>query len=241
MPAAADAMGALIDLAERLIQLETDLGDVYFGYTRGNEVLDQAKTERSDLWSQIQQLGCEAVSTADRENRPIVERRVSDLVEACRQLQIAGHNQTIWKRLHGNEAQQKEADYVRGIMAVSNKVQEAIARLRLLMDVVRGAVLDAMDTTGQSAASEPPASGPPSEHTNRQPAVELTAEERCIQIYLRDPNQSLRQIARQAGCDASIPVRSEKLKRLRAANAGTIPKGSKTKAGDLEVEEEFER
>jgi hypothetical protein len=66
----------------------------------------------------------------------------------------------------------------------------------------------------------------------------LTAEERCIQIYLRDPNQSLRKIARLARCDPSIPSRSDKLRRLREAHAGKLPRGRKTKEGDLEAEDE---
>jgi hypothetical protein len=65
----------------------------------------------------------------------------------------------------------------------------------------------------------------------------LTAEERCIAIFLRDPNKSNRQIAKEAGCSPSILSRP-KLKALRQMHAGQLRKGEKTKAGDVEAEDE---
>jgi hypothetical protein len=70
------------------------------------------------------------------------------------------------------------------------------------------------------------------------PAAELTAAERAIAIYLRDPTLSVSKVAEQAGCDRSLLYRDERFKRLRAAHQGTLPKGSKSKEGDLEAVEE---
>lgn len=63
------------------------------------------------------------------------------------------------------------------------------------------------------------------------PREELTAVERAIQIYLRDPNQSLRTVAQQAGCNVSLLSRDDRIKRLREAHAGTVPRGSKSEDG----------
>jgi hypothetical protein len=68
--------------------------------------------------------------------------------------------------------------------------------------------------------------------------VELTAAERAMVVYLRDPNQSIREIAHQVGCDPSLLYRDERLKRLREAHKGKVPKGTKSKEGDLEAEAE---
>jgi hypothetical protein len=90
-----------------------------------------------------------------------------------------------------------------------------------------------------TAADTPPAAG----KRRRLPAAgagRVTAEDLCVEFFLRDPNQSLREIARQAGCDPSIPARSERLKRLRQTYAGRLPRGSKSKDGSLEAEEEEE-
>jgi hypothetical protein len=80
--------------------------------------------------------------------------------------------------------------------------------------------------TGQGAGQDQP----------REPPVRLTAVERAIQIYLRDPNQSVRAVAREAGCDPSLLYRDERFRRLRKAHAGTLPRGSKAKDGSLEAE-----
>jgi hypothetical protein len=69
-------------------------------------------------------------------------------------------------------------------------------------------------------------------------AVRLTAVERAMQIFLRDPNQSIRGIARQVGCDPALLFRDERFTRLREAYKGKVPKGSKPKDGPLEAEAE---
>jgi hypothetical protein len=71
-----------------------------------------------------------------------------------------------------------------------------------------------------------------------QPTAELTAVERAIAVYLRDPDLSVSEVARQVGCDRSLLYRDERFKRLRKAHRKTLPKGSKSKEGDLEAEDE---
>ena len=67
-------------------------------------------------------------------------------------------------------------------------------------------------------------------------SVELTKVERAIQFYLRDPNQSVREVARKVPCDPSLLYRDERFNRLREAHQGKLPKGSKSGEGDLEAE-----
>jgi hypothetical protein len=88
---------------------------------------------------------------------------------------------------------------------------------------------------------EPPPKGSAAPVDQKQtPETELTAVERAMQIYLRDPNQSLREVARKARCDPGQLSRDPRFRRLREAHAGTIPKGSKSKQGDMEAEAEEE-
>ncbi len=114
-----------------------------------------------------------------------------------------------------------------------------------LAEVVR--LLRFVPESGQpTAPPPPPVAGPGSAAdgvatTPDGPAVQLTAVERAMQIFLRDSNQSVRSIARQVGCDPSLLYRSESFKRLREAYAGRIPKGTKSKDGALEAEDEDER
>jgi hypothetical protein len=68
--------------------------------------------------------------------------------------------------------------------------------------------------------------------------VELTAVERALVIYARDPNQSLRAVARQVGCAHSLLVRDPRFQRMRQAIAGVVSRGSKSKGGDMEAESE---
>jgi hypothetical protein len=68
----------------------------------------------------------------------------------------------------------------------------------------------------------------------------LTAVERAMQIYARDPNQSLRAVARQVGCDPSLLSRDARFKRLRESYVANIPRGSKSKEGTVEAEQEEE-
>ena len=70
------------------------------------------------------------------------------------------------------------------------------------------------------------------------PDAKLTATERAIAIYLRDPSKSVRAVARQARCNPSLLYRDPRFRRLRAAHQATLPKGTKSKDGDLEAEDE---
>jgi hypothetical protein len=72
--------------------------------------------------------------------------------------------------------------------------------------------------------------------------VKLTACERAMQIFLKNPNQSTREVARKAGCDHSLLSRDDKFQRLREACGAKLPKGTKSKEGRLEaeIEEEIE-
>src|SRR5262249_51117804 len=67
-----------------------------------------------------------------------------------------------------------------------------------------------------------------------EPEPTLTAVEQAIQIYLRDPNQSDRQIAKSVGCSHSVLSRSQDFQRLKGAYQGKPIKGSKSKEGFVE-------
>jgi hypothetical protein len=64
----------------------------------------------------------------------------------------------------------------------------------------------------------------------------LSPVERALIIYTRDPNQSIRKIARQAGCSHAALLKNEKFKRLRQTHQGSLPTGTKSRDGDLEAE-----
>ena len=66
----------------------------------------------------------------------------------------------------------------------------------------------------------------------------LTAIERSIAIFLRDPNQSIRAIAKKAGCSHSVLSESEQFRRLRAVFTGNLPRGSKSKDGGIDADDE---
>jgi hypothetical protein len=68
--------------------------------------------------------------------------------------------------------------------------------------------------------------------------TELTDVEKAMMIFTRDPNQSLREIARQVPCHHSLLVRDKSFQRLRRAHQGSIPKGKKSREGDTEAEAE---
>ncbi len=116
--------------------------------------------------------------------------------------------------------------------------------LRGVVIWLKAAVLEEGSRCRDGAASEaPPSAGPPSSATGAAPppdvpAVQLTAVERAMQIFARDPNQSVGEIARQVGCDRSLLYRDPRFKRLREAYRGTLPKGSKSRDGELEAEAE---
>jgi hypothetical protein len=64
----------------------------------------------------------------------------------------------------------------------------------------------------------------------------LTAVEQAMVIYLRDPSQSVADVARQVPCNRSLLYRDERFKRLRSTCVGQVPKGSKTKDRTMEAE-----
>lgn len=66
--------------------------------------------------------------------------------------------------------------------------------------------------------------------------AELTAVERALVIYARDPNQSVRAVARQVGCNHTLLLRDPRFQRLREAYASTLPRGRKSKDGNLEAD-----
>ena len=73
-----------------------------------------------------------------------------------------------------------------------------------------------------------------------KPATKLTAVEQAIAIFLRDPQRSVRAIAAEIGCSHSVLSENETFKRLRAAFAGTVHRGRKSKDGRLEADDEQE-
>jgi hypothetical protein len=71
-------------------------------------------------------------------------------------------------------------------------------------------------------------------------AAELTAVERAMMIFIRDPSRSITDLAREVGCDRSLLYKDERFKRLRQAHQGKPPKGNKSKEGDIEAEQDDE-
>jgi hypothetical protein len=69
-------------------------------------------------------------------------------------------------------------------------------------------------------------------------AAKLTAVERAMMIYTRDSNRSIADIAREVRCDRSLLYKDERFKRLRQAHKGRPPKGSKSKEGHIEAEQD---
>jgi hypothetical protein len=65
---------------------------------------------------------------------------------------------------------------------------------------------------------------------------ELTKAEIAMLIYLRDPSQTVPEVASKAGCDSSLLYRHPKFKRLYKTYQGTPKKGSKGKDGSMEAE-----
>jgi hypothetical protein len=67
----------------------------------------------------------------------------------------------------------------------------------------------------------------------------MTTEEIAIAFFLRDTNQSIREIARQAGCSHVFLLKKcPNFMSLRETYAGSIPKGQKMKDGTVEAEED---
>jgi hypothetical protein len=115
---------------------------------------------------------------------------------------------------------------------------------------------EGLDLVGRLAGqpqAHAPSSGPPVPRhpgavpTGRQSATDmqdipppphLTAVERALVFFLRDPNQSVRAVARQVGCDPALLYRDQRFCRLREALKGKLPRGSRSKEGHLEAQEE---
>jgi len=87
--------------------------------------------------------------------------------------------------------------------------------------------------TVRSPASE---TKPKANDQEEPEGTELTKAEKAMQIYLRDPNQSLREVAGKVPCDPALLSRDPRFKRLRQAHQGKLPKGSKSKDGKLEAD-----
>jgi hypothetical protein len=66
--------------------------------------------------------------------------------------------------------------------------------------------------------------------------AELTAVDRAMIIFAKDPNQTIREVARKVGCHPSLLSRNEKFQNLRSAYMGTLPIGTKSKDRNLEAQ-----
>jgi hypothetical protein len=105
---------------------------------------------------------------------------------------------------------------------------------------------DGNDSQPQAKAGDGGAKVPavqPTDATEIQAAADssaekLTAVERAVQIFLRDTNQSKREVARKAGCNPSLLSRDGRFKQLWEAYNRSLPKGSKSKDGTIEAEAE---
>jgi hypothetical protein len=67
-------------------------------------------------------------------------------------------------------------------------------------------------------------------------ATPLTAVEKALMLMHRDPNKSLRQVAREVPCNHALLSRDRRIQRMREAQTRRVPKGSKAKDGTLEAE-----
>jgi hypothetical protein len=70
-----------------------------------------------------------------------------------------------------------------------------------------------------------------------KPQDGLTKVEQAIQIFLRDPNQSIRAVAQKVPCAPSLLFKSDKFGRVVCTFKGSLPKGSKSVDGTLEAED----
>ena len=68
---------------------------------------------------------------------------------------------------------------------------------------------------------DPPPKEPPPAPVAGEP---LTKIERAIQLYLREPGQSLREVAGKVPCAPSLLARSKEFRRLRQAHVRTLPR-----------------
>jgi hypothetical protein len=127
----------LCDAAHNLVQLEVRLGDVYTGYTSGDEILTAAWSRREELWTNIQRLAGQALSEARRDAAfSTIEKRVSKLVKHSKALYSAAWNIHVRKISDSERAAKAENEHVRSITELSRAVEYSVARLRLLADGV---------------------------------------------------------------------------------------------------------
>ena len=54
---------------------------------------------------------------------------------------------------------------------------------------------------------------------------------------MRDPGQPIRELARKVPCSRALLYDCPQLQRLRQAHAGRLPRGSKSKDGEVEAED----
>jgi hypothetical protein len=111
--------------------------------------------------------------------------------------------------------------------------------LRLGHDTGEGLAGVAADNRVSPSSATGAGDGSPRE---AQPnSSELTKVEKAMQIYLRDTNQSEREIARQVGCHPSLLSRSKRFQSLKEMYEreyrNKIPRGSKTMEGGMEAED----
>jgi hypothetical protein len=126
-------LSSLCEAAQALVQLELDIGDVFTGYQRGDEILAAAWPRRESLWDTIQQLAKDALAEAASDLRySTIEIRVSDLMVHCRALYLAGRHIHHRKVYNSERAVKAANENSRRITELSRQVEDAIARLRLL-------------------------------------------------------------------------------------------------------------
>src|SRR5262245_16206428 len=128
----ADPIAELIGFANKLEVLGLSDPDLYCGCPGAEEILARAEAQRQTLWAQIQQAGIAVVSRAAPEVLAVVEARVSELVEACRQLYEAAWH---WyaRRLFGHEMAEADGNaYVQAYEQLRFRAREASARLEFL-------------------------------------------------------------------------------------------------------------
>jgi hypothetical protein len=127
-------LARLCEAAEELVQLELDIGDVFTGYQRGDEILATAWPRRESLWDTIQQLAKDAIAEAASDpGYSTIEIRVSDLMVHCRALYLAGRHIHHRKGYNSEGAVKAANENSRRITELSRQVEDAISRLRLLI------------------------------------------------------------------------------------------------------------
>jgi hypothetical protein len=114
-------------------------------------------------------------------------------------------------------------------------VKNRLAAFNADKELLRQAGVPAGASTAPVVATGP---ATPPEAQRERAAAELTAVEHAMIIFTRDPTRSLTDIADEAGCDRSLFYKDERLIRLREAHQGKVPRGSKSKEGEIEAEQD---